>query len=126
MSVLGGAPAAEAPQSVTQWRGFLGKVAATLGTRGILLVLTFVSSLISSRYLGPEGRGVYAVLTVISGIGIQLGNLGLHAANTYFLGRDRALRGQIVANSAWISGAVGLVLIAVLIPLRPLLWQPGN
>jgi O-antigen/teichoic acid export membrane protein len=122
MSSLG-APTPEVSHQVNLWPGFLSKVAGTLGARGILLFLTFLSSVISARYLGPEGRGVYAVLTVISGVAIQLGNFGLHAANTFFLGRDRSLRNQIVSNSAWISGTIGLGLIVILIPMRPWLWD---
>jgi O-antigen/teichoic acid export membrane protein len=103
--------------------GFLHNVALTLGTRGFLLVLMFASSVITARYLGPEGRGVYAVLTVISGIAIQFGNFGLHSANTYFLGQHPAFRDRIVSNSAWLSGVVGLVLCGLLILLQPQLWN---
>ena len=126
MSLLGADPTPEVSPQVNLWPGFLSKVLGTLGTRGILLLVTFVSSVISSRYLGPEGRGVYAVLTVISGVAIQLGNFGLHAANTFFLGQDRSLRSQIVTNSAYISVTTGTVLVAILIPMQPLLWEPGT
>jgi O-antigen/teichoic acid export membrane protein len=115
----------ESPNVTNSQSGFLHKVAVTLGTRGIGLVLMFASSVITSRYLRPEGRGVYAVLTVISGIAIQFGNFGLHAANTFFLGQNRSLRGKIVTNSAWISGIAGLILICLLIPLQSQLWNPG-
>src|SRR5688572_12707331 len=81
------------------WHMFLAKVAGTLGTRGLLLLLALTSSVITSRYLGAHGRGVYAVLIAVSSLGVQLGNFGLHAANTFFLGQDRSLRGQIVSNS---------------------------
>src|SRR5439155_11442584 len=87
---------------------------------------TFVSSVITSRYLGPEGRGLYAVLTLLSATGVQLGNFGLHAANTFFLGQDRSLRGQVVANSAWVSATLGFVFIMTLLVLQPLLWSPAG
>jgi len=122
MSSLG-APTPEISNQINLWPGFLSKVAGTLGARGILLCLTFLSSVISARYLGPEGRGVYAVLTVISGVAISLGNFGLHAANTFFLGQDRSLRNQIVSNSAWISGIIGLGLIIILVLMKPWLWD---
>src|SRR5581483_159411 len=89
-------------------------------------MLMFASSIVTSRYLRPEGRGVYAVLTVISGIAIQFGNFGLHSANTFFLGRDRSLRGRIVINSAWVSAAMGALLLLFLMPLQPYLWNPGT
>jgi O-antigen/teichoic acid export membrane protein len=103
------------------WPAFLRKVAGTLGTRGVLLVVAFLSSIVTSRYLGPEGRGTYVVLTMIAAMGVQLGNFGLHAANTFFLSRDRALHRQIVSNSAWVSGLLGCTIVLVLIVARPLL-----
>ena len=108
------------------WRGFLTKVWATFGTRGFLLVLTFISSVITSRYLGPEGRGVYAVLASISAIGVQFGNFGLHAANTFFLGQNRSLRGQILSNSAWISAGFGAALTGILVVVQRFIWTPAD
>ena len=108
------------------WHTFWGKVAATLTTRGLLLFVTLASSIVSARYLGPEGRGVYAVLMSIAAIGVQFGNVGLHAANTYFLGQDRSLRSRIVYNSASVSLLLGGVIILGLSVLRGLIWTPGG
>jgi O-antigen/teichoic acid export membrane protein len=126
MNLLARKSTLENPHELTMWHGFLTKVGATLGTRGFVLVASFVSSVVTSRYLGPGGRGTYAVLTVTAGIAIQLGNFGLHAANTFFLGQDRSLRGRVVANSAWLSGTLGLLLVAILVACRSYVWNPAD
>jgi O-antigen/teichoic acid export membrane protein len=78
---------------------FIYPVLETFVTRILLTGLGLFMTIIVARMLGPEGRGLYAVAAVINGIGIQLGNLGLHAANTYYGARDRALVPELTGNS---------------------------
>jgi O-antigen/teichoic acid export membrane protein len=90
-------------------------VAVTFGARILLVGLGVVSSVLTARALGPGGRGILATLGVLAGIGLQLGNLGLHASNTYQVSRDRHLLGALWGNSrrtAWAIG-LGLALLTV-------------
>ena len=92
---------------------FARKVAATFGTRVLLLLLGMATGVITTRTLGPEGRGLYATLLTVGAIGVQFGNLGLHASNTYYVARDRSLLGVLVGNSLLIGlglGSVGVLL----------------
>ncbi len=51
------------------------------------LTISFISSIIISRYLGPHGRGVYfLIITTVQLISI-IGNVGLGTAFVYFLGK---------------------------------------
>lgn len=67
-------------------------------------------TVIVARALGPEGRGVYSVAFAVAAFAIQFGNLGLHAANTYYIARDRRLLPSIFGNSLLVGfgGGVGL------------------
>lgn len=78
---------------------FVRKVAETYATRVGLIALSLVTSVLITRSLGPERRGFFAAALAISAIGAQLGNLGLHAANTYSVARNRELLGTLLGNS---------------------------
>jgi O-antigen/teichoic acid export membrane protein len=71
--------------------------------RVLLIAAGFVSSIITARFLGPEGRGVFFYWTTVAAFAIQFGNLGLHSSNTYLLTKGRAPLSALAANSLWVS-----------------------
>ncbi len=82
----------------TIWRS----IVETYATRILLIAIGFATTVIISRTLGPSGRGLFAVAAAIGAIGIQFGNLGLHASNTYYVAKDRELLPVLVGNTlAW-------------------------
>lgn len=62
---------------------FIQKGASTFANRILLLGMGLITSVIVARILKPEGRGLYAVTIAITAAGVQFGNFGLHASNTY-------------------------------------------
>ncbi len=74
-----------------------------------------------TRALGPEGRGFFATAVAIGAIGVQLGNLGLHASNTWVVARDRSLLGVLIANSLTASAVIG-GLVAAVVLLLAFIW----
>ena len=94
---------------------FLRKVAETYATQIVLLALSLLTSVAVARALGPQGRGLYAVAMAMGIIGVQFGNLGLHASNTYYLAQNRSLLPQLVGNSLAVSlGLGGMLAICAL------------
>lgn len=89
--------------------GFVRNVAETLITRALFLAIGFVTSVLVTRALGPEGRGFYAVATTVGTVGVQFGNLGLYASNTYFVAKDRTLLSGLLANSLIASSLIGIL-----------------
>ncbi len=87
---------------------FSRDVAATFSARIALVGLSVASSVLTARALGPGGRGILATLGALAGIGLQLGNLGLHASNTYQVSRDRRLLSPLWGNSRRTAWALGL------------------
>jgi antigen flippase len=75
----------------------------TLIVRVLLIAAGFVSSIITARFLGPEGRGVFFYWTTLAAFAIQFGNLGLHSSNTYLLTKRRASFSALAENSLWVS-----------------------
>jgi len=99
-------------------RGILGRlrgsailreIAGTFGTRVLLIAAGLVVSVLTTRMLGPEGRGIFAVASAASALCIQFGNLGLHASNTYTVVRNPETLPGLIANSIVVSLAVGAV-----------------
>lgn len=87
----------------------------TLLVRILLIAAGFVSSIITARFLGPEGRGVFFYWTTLAALAIQFGNLGLHSSNTYLLAKGHARLSALAANSLWVSLIGGGVLGGFLI-----------
>lgn len=102
-------------------------VSITLAARLVGLATAFVTSIVLARGLGTSNRGVLAVATVISGVVLQFGNLGLHASTVYFTARDKACSPQVLGNSfvaafggGWLLAAASLaVTIAFQSTLAP-------
>ncbi|MGA8764666.1 MAG: oligosaccharide flippase family protein [Candidatus Sulfotelmatobacter sp.] len=79
----------------------------TYGTQLTVAAIGVVVSAIVTRILGPEGRGKYSVAMAVGMIGVQLGHLGLHATNSYFVARDRSVLPSLVANALISSFVIG-------------------
>jgi len=62
---------------------FVSKVVLTFGTRLLMMVGVFGSGVIVARWLGDEGFGTYAVLSVMVALAVQIGSAGLPSANTF-------------------------------------------
>lgn len=91
---------------------FVRSVGETYATRIALVFVGIGATMIIARILGPEGRGQFAAAAAVGAMGVRFGNLGLHASNTYYLSRDRALVAPLLANSLLVSfGFVGVLTV---------------
>ena len=82
-------------------------VVITIGARLVMLIGGFGASIVTARALGPSGRGNYALVVTLSATAVQFANLGLHSSNSYLIARSREELHALVANSVWVSLAVG-------------------
>ncbi|PYV17754.1 MAG: hypothetical protein DMG21_07295, partial [Acidobacteria bacterium] len=73
-------------------------VLETYANRLLVVALAFATAVVISRVLGPAGRGLYAVAMTVGAVGVQFGNFGLHASNTYYVAKDRTLLPVLVGN----------------------------
>ncbi len=88
--------------------GFATRVGGTLVARGLGLAVGVTSSIVTARWLGAEGRGILATLAALTGLVLQIGNLGLHSSNVYFMAREPGRARVILANALWTSVAMGI------------------
>ena len=102
---------------------FARRVSLTLVTRVAGIAIGIVTLTMTTRILGPAGRGVFAVCMATVALVIQLSNCGLHAAGTHWLAREPARRQSVVNLLLWFSFApVAILCVAIGGLLR---WQPN-
>jgi O-antigen/teichoic acid export membrane protein len=98
-------------------RRFRNDVVLTAANKVTVMVATLGSSIVIARELGPSGRGTWAVAMSLVLTLVQLGSLGMQSANPYFVARGAPI-GRMIANSLWISVALGALLILAAIGLK--------
>lgn len=97
---------------------FLNKVLQSFVVQIVILVCSVGSSILTARYLGPEGRGELAVLQSMIFISTYLGNLGVHASIVYFGARATGERVEAVFSTALIVGILsGFVLTVIVLAI---------
>jgi len=87
--------------------------AITFSSQILIFALGFVASIILARVLGPEGKGIYALIVLIPALMLRLGSLGIEAANVYFTGSKRYGIKDIVSNSLLSSILLSSILVSL-------------
>jgi len=82
-------------------------ILTTLLARVALLGLGFISSVMVARTLGPEGRGLFALILVLPGLMKTVALLGFEQANAVYAGLEPENRRALVWQSAAIAVVVG-------------------
>jgi len=88
-------------------------IVGTLVTRVGLIAAGLLSSVITARYLGPDGRGTFFYWMAVVAVIVQFGNMGLHASNAYLLTKRGIRGGVLLANSVLVSLVLGCLLAFV-------------
>jgi len=86
----------------------------------------FVGSVLVSRALGPEGRGIYALPVVAAATVTSIAKLGIEQANVYMYGTAKVAPGRLAGQNGLVSavmGAVGLALLLAGPALLPSLFS---
>ena len=99
-----------ASQLPSRGSSFLHDLAWTFATRLGVVLLGLISSVLIARWLGPTGRGEYAVAVAVSAIAVQLGSLGLHTSSSWAVAQRPELTGRLLGNGVVSSLAIGSVL----------------
>lgn len=86
------------------------RVARTVGSRLLRVVLAAAIGVVVARGLRPDGRGQYDVLVTIAATAVSLGNLAIEQAHSALWHRHRA---AIPANSLVLGPVIGTVAMAV-------------
>jgi O-antigen/teichoic acid export membrane protein len=79
----------------------------------IIFVIGLGTSVILARFLGPGGRGTYALLLLVPSLLVTIGGLSIQAAIVYF-SANRKYKLNHIASTSLVSGlCLGVILISI-------------
>ena len=84
-------------------------IAITMAGRLSGMAFRLLSSVILARGLGPDGRGLFALMFLVPELAITLGRLGFEQANAVYAGLDRAACRALLWHSVLLAFGVGAV-----------------
>jgi O-antigen/teichoic acid export membrane protein len=87
-------------------------IGTTLLARCALLVLGLGASVVLARTLGPEGRGLLALILLLPAMAKVLGLLGFEQANAVYAGLEPRMRRALVWQSTVMAIVVGALMAA--------------
>lgn len=90
------------------------KIISTASTKIILLILSFITSIISARFLGPDIKGNVFFWTNTVDFIIQFSNLGMQASNIYFLGRKK-INPSLLASNTLLMSSISTIIFSIII-----------
>lgn len=80
-------------------------------TKYSIYVLAMITSVVTARALGPEGKGTQGVIVALAGVFTQFGGFGLTSANTYYIAKNVEDRYAIMGNSYLMTGAASCIVL---------------
>lgn len=92
---------------------FLGDVGRVFGGQVVMTAIGMGTGIITARWLGPEGRGIFQLVVVVAPLMLaNLVKLGIPQASVYAIKRERVSPSVVVSNTTWLAlllgGAAGL------------------
>ena len=105
-------------------RSSIGKnTAVGLATNGVTFVLGILVSVVLTRSLGADGRGVYALLVATNVLLTYISGLSIELACSTFLARGRYTLGTINTIALLLAGTLGLAGLLLVTALYPFLSE---
>ena len=93
---------------------FLGTLGTRIGTMGIGLF----TGILSARLLGPEDRGIFALVALFPSTLVTLSKFGQAQAVIYFIRREREDVTKLASNAVTFACLVGAIMVAAVLLLR--------
>ncbi len=84
-------------------KSLAGNILGTFASSISVFVLSMISSVIINRALGPEGKGVYAVVLTVSQLIALVASLGLAKSITYHLAQPELDRKKYFGNAVMLA-----------------------
>jgi O-antigen/teichoic acid export membrane protein len=92
-------------------------------TQIAIFALSFLSSIIIARTLGPKGKGVYSLVLLIPTIIASIINMGISSSNIYYIAKKTYPIKRIVGNAIAYSLCLGTAVTLILLFLEPFIKQ---
>lgn len=96
---------------ITKKSGTIFDIFSTLVTRFIILIGSFLVSVMLARLLGAEGKGAIAAILVFPQLVISLGDLGIRQSLAYFIGKKLYDNKDIISSIVFLWVLSSLILV---------------
>jgi O-antigen/teichoic acid export membrane protein len=96
---------------------FARNVSITVAARIVIVIAGLVASVIMARTLGPEGKGLFSLSILVTGMVFLALNLGVGTASGFFLGRKKVSLEELAGNWLSLSVVIGLGALALSLSL---------
>lgn len=73
-----------------------------------LIIVSLVTSIILARRLGPDGRGIYAVVISVASLAVSMTNTGINSAIVYYVARRQMSLSDMIQRSFGLSIIVSI------------------
>ena len=83
-----------------------------LGANAAVIVVTFATSVLAARLLGPEKRGEVAAAIVFASVAQAIADVGVTQAVPYFAAKERERSPEILGTLLFLSAVAGVVAAA--------------
>lgn len=94
-------------------RSLMADALGMMASKVVFISVGFVTGVIITRWLGPEGRGIYAALLVYPNLLVTLAELGIRQATAFYIGQKRWEDQAIISASLFIILLSGLAFMLV-------------
>ncbi|MFV0221282.1 polysaccharide biosynthesis C-terminal domain-containing protein [Empedobacter falsenii] len=92
---------------------FISDLLRVLSSNIMTIIFGLFTSIITARYIGPEGNGIIAGLAVYPSLFMTIGSLGIRQSTTYFIGKGTFTEEKIktAITQIWITTSIISVII---------------
>ncbi|MBN2389238.1 MAG: oligosaccharide flippase family protein [Anaerolineae bacterium] len=88
---------------------FVKDTLMTLGTRVIVLALNIFISIAIARGLGPEGKGIYTLVTLFPALIFVFANLGIGPATVYYVAQQKYPLKVVLGTNTILTFVIGAI-----------------
>lgn len=93
----------------------------TIAVRVFMLLFILIAGVITARWLGPEGEGVFVLLILIKNFAFRFGNFGFGSAFAYYVAKKEVS----VGDALRIMYAAGIIASILTIIILLIVWRRG-
>ncbi len=92
---------------------FLQDVSSVMGSKIFIILLEFLSTIIISRQLGAEGKGIYTSLLIFPNLVVSFAEMGMQKATVNVIGKEKYSHSDIISVVMFlllVSSFLGIVI----------------
>ncbi len=118
-------PALLTDKIVTQKKSLTSEIIGVFSTNFSVLLLSLITGVITSRILGPNGKGIYTAILVVPLMIRSLCDLGLRQATMFYLGKKAYDEKRYIGSVFGLYILTSTLSISITLALYSLLYNPA-